>query len=76
MLRQGKVRREHKHPIRRVRGLGVKLDVPDARRAVLREPDVALTRGGLVEGFRGGMRADQRRQLRRVDVFILEQLEQ
>lgn len=76
MLCQVEVRLEYKHVRRRVRGVGVELDIPNARRAVLREPDVALARGGLVERFRSGVRADQRRQLCRVDVFVLEQLEQ
>lgn len=76
MLRQVQVRLEHKHTLRRVRGLGVVGDIPNARRAILREPDVALARGGLMEGFRSGVRAEQRRQLGRVDVFLLEQLEQ
>lgn len=73
VLRQGQVRRKHKHPVRWVRGLGVKIDIPDARRAVLRQPNIALSRGVLMERFGGGMRAQQRGQLESRDAFILEQ---
>ena len=73
VLRQGQVRLKHKHTLRWVGGLGVKIDIPDARCAVLRQPSVALSRGVLMERFGGGMRANQRGQLESRDAFILEQ---
>ncbi len=76
MLGQSEVGVKDKHAFRRIRGLGVEIDVPDARRAVLREPDVATARRGLVERSRSRVRAHQRRELARVHGLVLEQLEQ
>lgn len=75
VLRQVEVRLKHKYIRWWARGLGVELDIPDPRCAILRESDVAAAFGGLMERFRGSMRTYERRQLRRSDVFILEQRE-
>lgn len=75
VLREREVGIKDKHTIRWVRGLGIKVDIPDARCAILWQPNIALSRGSLMEGSRGGMRANQRRQLDSRDAFVLKQRE-